>query len=128
MSFVYLASPYSHPHTWVQELRYSAARDALAYLLQRHIWTYSPIVHCHHLAAHHNLPRGFQFWVPYNHAMLRASNALYVLDIPGTTESKGVADEIKLADKLGTPITYMTLVCGSYAFDPPLNHSIGIAK
>lgn len=129
MSFIYLASPYSHANALVQELRYSAARDATAYLLRRHIWVYSPIVHCHYLAAHYDLPRGYSFWKPYNQAMLQAASGLYILDIPGASTSVGVADEHTQAQKLGLPCVAMKPKGDhDYSFDPPLNHNIGVVK
>jgi hypothetical protein len=123
MSYIYLASPYSHPNALVQEMRYVAARDAVAWLLKRCIWVYSPIVHCHHLALHESLPKGYAFWRPYNRAMLEAATALYILDIVGASTSEGVAGEHTHAQKLNLPITAMkpSNDRDGYDFDPPLN-------
>ena len=101
MTYVYLASPYSHPNPLVREARYRIARDAVAHLLIRKIWVYSPIVHCHDLTKEYSLPFDATHWREYNEAMLREADELVVLNIPGWRESVGVAAEIAFAKSLG---------------------------
>jgi Domain of unknown function (DUF1937) len=108
MTFKYLDSPYSHPLAATRELRYRAARDATAWLLRHRIWTYSPIVHCHDLAAQSGMPTDFEFWGDYNHAMIDRADELLVLTIEGWKESVGVNEEITYAADLGLPIRLMT--------------------
>jgi len=104
MSFIYLASPYTHPRATVRHDRYLKVRETTATLLKKEIHVYSPIVHCHDLAVAHNLPKEFDFWCKYNKAMLSEAVALWVLQIPGWEDSKGVKWEIMQAHKLNIPV------------------------
>jgi len=104
MSYIYLASPYSHPDAAVREARYAAARDTTAWMLAQRLWTYSPIVHCHDLCASAGLPTSFVFWGDYNRAMITAAESLYVLELPGHAESVGVQAEITFALRLYKPV------------------------
>jgi len=71
MSYIYLASPYSHPSHEIMHERYEQAAAVTAHFLRNHRYVYSPIVHCHELARRHDLPRNINFWKDYNVAMLR---------------------------------------------------------
>lgn len=103
MSYIYLASPYSDPDPAIVQRRYHLVLSATASLLRDCIWTYSPIVHCHELARLHSLPTDFAFWRDYNKAMLQKANAIALLDIPGWENSKGVKDELQIAELLAIP-------------------------
>ena len=81
---LYLASPYSDPDPLIMKTRFLLAEQVTARLLQREIWVYSPIVHCHELALKYELPTDFTFWRAYNFAMLRHADELFVLKIPAT--------------------------------------------
>jgi hypothetical protein len=107
MTYHYLASPYSHPNADTRERRLDAAMDATAFLLKQKLWTYSPIVHCHQLAVLHNLPTSYDFWKPYNIAMLNSAHTLLVLTIEGWDTSAGVADEIDYAHRLKLPTKFI---------------------
>jgi hypothetical protein len=108
MSYLYLASPYTHNDPAVMEERYQKAAEMCAYLLRRGMYVYSPIVHCHELAKNFDLPRDFSFWKGYNTAMLRHADKLLVLTIPGVSESVGVQEEISLAASLNLPTIYFS--------------------
>ncbi len=111
MTFFYLASPYSSHEDSLREARYEAAEVCTSWMLRHGIWTYSPIVHCHKLANRHDLPKDASFWSEYNHAMLRASQGLFILTIPGWRDSIGVCDEraeaesLRLAEYLIEPLS-----------------------
>ncbi len=107
MGFKYLASPYSHPNPDVQYERYTYARNAVAHLLLKRVWTYSPIVHCHTIAAVHELPGDAAFWWEYNRAMLAASSGLIILRIEGWESSVGVAQELDYAKSINLPWSYL---------------------
>ena len=109
MGYIYLASPYSHPDPEVREARYIAVRDATTWHLQRRLWVYSPIVHCHDLAKAGGLPTDFDFWQDYNRTMIFHADSLYVLVIAGWQQSKGVTKEILYAKELKLPIIHITL-------------------
>jgi hypothetical protein len=109
MSFIYLASPYSHPNPQVMHARYLAVAAECAKLLKAQDWTYSPIVHCHELARMHGLPTDFEYWKRYNRAMLSSASAFYILTIPGWEQSRGVTAERAMAECAGLKTTLYSL-------------------
>lgn len=102
--YVYLASPYSHPDPFMREKRYLDTMKELTGFLKQGVHVYSPIVHCHELAKIADLPRDAGFWERYNFTMLAAAEYLWVLMLPGHSESKGIAGEIAEAKRLGIPV------------------------
>ena len=106
----YLASPYTHPDSAIRHQRYEQARHVLYLLLSSRTSVYSPIVHCHHVALHHEMPHDAEFWQWYNFNMIEVCRSLLVLKIPGWERSKGVEAEMKYAEKIGTPIRGVTPV------------------
>lgn len=108
MSYHYLASPYTHPDPEVMHrLYYMSALTATNWLLVKHIWTYSPIVHCHEMANRFDLPRHAEYWQAYNRAMLLPAIGLFILDIPGWETSRGVTYEREVAKAESIPITLL---------------------
>ena len=77
--------------------RFEDAERCLAWLLNRKVWTYAPIVHCHALALKYKLPPDYEFWLNYDRAMISGSSGVLVLKIEGWTESKGVLSEMSYA-------------------------------
>lgn len=108
MSYIYLASPYTHSNPTIREQRYLAAQDAVVWLLKQRKWVYSPIVHCHELCKVHELPRNYKFWEEYNGTMLFSAHTLYVLNLDGVMESKGAQGEIEFAAQERKPIFWLT--------------------
>lgn len=100
MSFLYVASPYSHANPEIMHQRFLRAEHYCANALRNNHWVYSPIVHCHEMARRHGLPTDAKFWAAYNKAMMEAASGLEVLMLPGWTESKGVNEELGYAQLL----------------------------
>ena len=71
------------------------------------VYVFSPISHTHPIAEAGSLPTGWEFWEAYDNIMLSRCTKLIVLMLDGWKESKGVAAEIKIAEKLGIPIVYI---------------------
>lgn len=109
MSYLYIASPYSHPEFGIRETRYLAVMEFLASMLHQKIWCYSPVVHLHELNIRFNLPTDAAFWQDYNEVMLSASDGLLVLQLEGWTTSKGVTAEREFAASREIPIRFRTL-------------------
>lgn len=111
----YLATAYSHrDDTWTEEQRlehrerrFKAAMQATAWLLSKRIWTYSPIVHCHHLAATQKLPTDALFWKEFNEYMIDVFEAVTILCDDRWTTSRGVQMEIEYADSRSYIIHYL---------------------
>ena len=72
MSFVYLASPYTHKKREVMMDRHHAASVATAQLLLKGAVVFSPIVHCHEIALEHQLPTDFAFWQNLRNHLINA--------------------------------------------------------
>jgi hypothetical protein len=101
---IYLASPYSDPNPAVMEARFEAACRAAGKLMNEGHVVYSPIVHCHPIAVRCGLPRDWTYWERFDREMLERASVMYVLKIDGWLESKGIANETKLADDLDVPV------------------------
>lgn len=104
---IYLASPYSAPTAEEREANYQKALELTAKLINAGRVVYSPIVHNHPIAVKHGLPTGWEFWQKFDYQMIRASKELWVYQMPGWMESKGVQAERKIAVELCIPITYI---------------------
>ena len=106
MSFIYIASPYTHKLQEVVDRRFKAAEDFTAMCLMKGMHVYSPIVHCHELAAKYDLPHDFDYWGSYNRAMLCKASKMIVMRIDGWECSKGVQSEIEFAKQCGIEVEY----------------------
>ena len=94
---IYLASAYSHPDAVMREHRFiTACRIAGAFMAKGH-HIFSPIAHTHPIAVHTKLPVGWDFWQQYDYAILSRFDELWVVDMPGSSESKGMKAEIEYA-------------------------------
>ena len=98
---IYLASPYSHPDSHIVRDRFLLVEQVTALLIQQGEFVWSPIVHCHEMAAKFKLPTDALFWKAYNFDFIRRADAVYILKIPGWDKSVGVKMEIELADACG---------------------------
>jgi len=106
-SYWYLASPYTSPDKVIRYNRYGLAEAALAWLLTRRMWTYSPIVHCHAMAERFAMPKDAVFWQDFNHLMISRADGLINLQIEGWQESKGVKEELQFTLELNKPVLHM---------------------
>lgn len=105
MSFIYVASPYTHPDAAVREQRYEAVSKFTADLVEAGKVAYSPIAHSHPLAEKYGLRGDFDFWIKQNYGMLCKASSLLVLCLDGWKESAGVQAEIAFAERCGIPVT-----------------------
>lgn len=105
---IYLASPYSHHLPNVVDEHFNLVCIACAKLMKMGAFVYSPIAHTHPVAMVGELPTDWTFWEAYDTLMLEACGELWVLTLPGWTESKGVTAEIEIMSVLGKPIYYVS--------------------
>lgn len=110
----YLASAYSHPSAEVRQQRFLDALHAFAWLMQRGILVFSPIVQCHQAAVEYDLPKGHEFWQVYDEVMITRSFATIVLKFDYWKDSKGVASEIAFTRRLGHTLQELIFVNGEY--------------
>jgi hypothetical protein len=105
---IYLASPYTHPDIYIMEKRYLEAVKAVNYLMNQGKIVFSPIVHNHPVAVTYGLPRGWDYWKKYDGVILKACNELMVYQMNGWQYSKGIEGELKIANELKIPISYLS--------------------
>ena len=106
MSFIYLASPYTHPDPAVVEERVKAAADVVVECAHRRLTILSPVVYMHELAKFHDLPKTWEFWSTLDLRMLDAADALWVLTLDGWEKSIGIQGELDYARFTMKQITY----------------------
>lgn len=108
MSYIYIASPYTHKSELVRQERYEAAMKYLAWLItKRKEIAYSPIVHCHELGIKYNLPKEADFWERFDANFIVPAKAVHILCIDGWEKSKGIEIETKLAQLVHKPLFYI---------------------
>jgi hypothetical protein len=105
---IYLAAPYTHKKRSVMVYRFRKINKAAAIIMGKGYYLYSPISHTHPIADAGELPRGWDFWGGYDEIMISACKVLVVLMLDGWKESTGVNAEIKIAQRLGLPIEYIS--------------------
>ena len=109
MSFVYLASPYTHHDPEVVEERVLLAGVCAAKMMECGVSVFSPVVHSHYLCEHLPLDLRFdhEFWMRQDLAVLKSADKLVVLQLKGWKKSRGVAREIAAAEAVGIPVVYV---------------------
>jgi uncharacterized protein DUF1937 len=122
LKLIYLASPYLYrapkeenctDEEWashctvMQNHRYEQAIDATAYLMNKGLAVYSPIVATHPVAVKHKLPLGSEYWMQFDELTLVKCDEIVVLMIDGWKESPGVQREIEIMQQLHKDITYL---------------------
>lgn len=104
MSYVYLASPYTHPLKSIMASRFEAVMNSVAECAKHGVPVYSPIVHWHVPAIIHNLPPTEDFWREQNAGMLTGCRELWILCLPGWNDSRGIEWEQSKVWHRTTPI------------------------
>ncbi len=101
---VYLATPYAKFPGGLHAAIVQACM-LTAQLIKKDINAYSPIAHTHPVALHGNLdPHDYSLWLPYDNLMLFKSNSLFVAEMTGWEESKGIKYEVEFFFKSRKPI------------------------
>lgn len=108
-SVIYLANPYSHEDPEVRRGRARAAARYAGQLMNDGQVVYSPITHCHPIAELIDLPKGWDFWKRFDTEMIRRCDEMIVLCLEGWRESRGVQAEIRIAEEMGLPISYVVV-------------------
>ena len=111
---IYVASPYSSPDPIVQNRRAHQVIDFCARGIRKGFVFLSPIAYAHNLACDHNLPKDANSWMAFNLALLRRSEAVYVVCLHGWMESQGVGIELKVAQTLNIPVAHYEFKAGMF--------------
>lgn len=102
---IYLACPYSDPNPAVRHYRYMAVTAAAAQLMKFGSLVFSPVTHSHSLAEQFGCLQEGEFWKDWYLSFLEHwATHLYVLQLCGWEESKGVSAEIDYAKRHNIPI------------------------
>lgn len=104
---VYLASPYVDEDDQEMEDRYKEVCNAVATLIDKKVFVYSPIVMFHPIAKIYDLPKGHTFWAKLNEDVLSKCDYMLVLRLDGWKKSKGIADEILFCQENDIPVYYI---------------------
>ncbi len=105
---IYLSSPYTHEDQLVREVRFLEACKATSWVINTlRINAIGAMVHSHPLVVRYSLPVEWEFWADYDTTIIRACREVWVLCIPGYTNSTGVTTEVRIAKELGRQIRYM---------------------
>lgn len=105
---IYLASPYSHPDEQIKAYRFFRACEATARLQDEGHLVFSPIVHAHYLVPYTAKQGGaFSDWEALDKAFIDRCDEVWVLEIDGWQESKGVTAEIAYARSKAKPVRFV---------------------
>lgn len=104
---VYLACPYSDPNPAVRQERFEKVNKAAGCLMRNGLKVFSPISHTHPIASACDLPLEWEYWEQFDRLFISISHRFYVLMLDGWKESKGIEEELKIADELGLQIEFI---------------------
>lgn len=105
---IYLASPYTHKDPAVMLYRFEATFCFTSTMLQMGHTVFSPIVYGRQFEA--LIGHDFRSWQSFNDIMLGRATQMWVLQLPGWEESRGVAHELEYARQLGLDISFKTFM------------------
>ena len=94
---IYLASPYSHPDPEVRKDRFMAAASFTSDALSKGFLVFSPIAYGHPLAEMFSLPTDALAWESFNAEICSRCSAMWLLQLEGWKESRGVEVELNTA-------------------------------
>lgn len=104
MHKIYLACPYSHPLESVREQRVSMANKIAAGLMQQGYAVFSPISHSHGIAHHINNHLDHDFWLNQCLEFIPWCDELWIMQVKGWRESRGIKMEIEAAKENGKDV------------------------
>ena len=107
MSYIYLASPYTHPDLDVRRHRYYEALDYAIGCTQKGEVIFSPIVHSYPMEE--SIPGDWRTWEKIDKVFLDVCEKVRVLQIEGWDKSVGVSAEIEYAKSIGKEVEYATV-------------------
>jgi len=103
---VYLATPYSHPSASAREERFRISCQVAAWAMRQGHTVFCPIAHSHPIAAFlpDELLLDHEFWMVQDLPLLRMADEVWVYPNDAADASRGVAREVKEAEKCGIPV------------------------
>lgn len=110
---IYLASPYSSTDPEVILARVDATANALARLIEQGHCVFSPIVHSHpiaHLVSFSPINHAegeLSGWMAFDFTFIDHCEEVWVLQIDGWDQSRGIAAEVEYAKQQGKTVRYI---------------------
>ena len=104
---IYLASPYTHPDSNIEYLRYKAVYFHTLAMIKNGFGVFSPILYGYQFHVKGDLKGDFAQWENLNKMMIEKAEVVLVLMLDGWQTSAGVTTEIKYAQELGKRIQYV---------------------
>lgn len=103
---IYLASPYSAPTEALEKLRFQQTRDFVAKQIKLGYVIFSPIVYCHQFKIDFGFAGDADYWAEFNLAILHRAKQMWVLQLTGWEQSRGVQTELAWAKALDIPVIH----------------------
>ena len=103
---IFISSPFSSPLPVIQQQRYDRVMEFTSIMLNSGYQVFSPIVYCMPMAQRFNMPGDAQHWAKFNIEFLRNSEAMFLLQLPGWDQSKGIQLELRIAKTLFIPVIH----------------------
>lgn len=105
-SYIYLAAPYTDTDLATRQSRVACATRVAVALMLKGYKIFSPLTHTYPMEE--LLPdKSHTFWMHQDIPLLHNASALWVLCLPGWEHSRGVAEEVQYALRMGKPVTYL---------------------
>lgn len=105
---IYIISPFWHEDESVRDRRRNIAIRYTDALIKRGVNVFCPLKYSQNNITKSTKEEGY--WLSFDVEIMRCADEVHVLKVDGWKESKGVAIEIKEADKLKIPIKYISTV------------------
>ena len=103
---IYIAGPYWDPNPDVIEQRMKVVYAVIADLCEGGHHPITPML-MHAVVKEHNLPNDFEFWGALSLKLLGKCSSMYVLELPGWKNSKGLTAEIKFCKEHDIPVVHL---------------------
>lgn len=106
MSYIYLASPYTHPSDAVKAMRYEKILNYVSAKTLEGEIIFSPIVHSHPMHVTHGVDGDWDFWSKIDKVFIDNCAKVRVVCMEGWNKSKGIAAEVEYAKQIGKEVEY----------------------
>lgn len=106
MTKIYLCHPYSDPDPEVMRARFVSANKIAGAIMRLGYVVFSPLSHSVPIAEHLDNHKSYDFWLGQDLPMLEACDEVWVPNVPGTIESRGIGVELLEASRLLKPVVH----------------------
>ncbi len=104
---IFVSSPYNHSDPLIVEENYIKVSKFVAELTSQGHVVISPITYGHTILQFKELRSDWEYWRNFCVTFLRKCDELIVYKMDGWDKSKGVLNEIGLANELGIEVKYV---------------------